>query len=166
MSQQQQLLHFSPTTVLSNPAASYGTALSLPSYHGPDFLPYVQTQKNKKSIFCKYRLRVAAAISFHVIQLYRGLLTFARQKWIPLQLRGKVNECELNTGRVFRISQPYSTRGVGLLLCLIKATNGCREQIINALHTVDCCNNDTHVCLSPRQQFAVHFFTTTLAQGM
>lgn len=33
--------------------------------------------------------------------LFHGLLTFACQKWIPLRLRGKVNDCAQNTGRAW-----------------------------------------------------------------
>lgn len=83
----------------------------------------------KKSVLCEHWLRVAAVISFHVIQLFHGLPTFPCQKWIPLPLWGKVNDCELNTGHEFRISQAHMwpIRGVGLLVGLMKATNGCRE---------------------------------------
>lgn len=92
-----------------------------------NFLPCVPAWKKTakiKSLYCEYWLHVVTDVSFHVIQLFHGLLTFPCQKLIPLRLREKVNACKLNTG-VWWIAAWVITcaiRGIVMLLYLMKAS--------------------------------------------
>lgn len=78
----------------------------LPSYHWLDFLPYVPAQK-KKNV---YIVRELITCCCHLLSCHSAAARSADISLLEmdsLQLRGKVNDCELNIERVFSISQAH-----------------------------------------------------------
>lgn len=126
------------TAAAASPQYSLNFSLSATHHTAPAEAARGRSSSNKQKQTNTeiYWLCVVAVVSFHVVPLFHGLLTFPCQKWIPLRLRGKVTDCALTQDVRGQLppgwwrtpcSMYYDAVLNEMKFNLMNATNDCRE---------------------------------------